>query len=139
MDNKSHICVDIEYKSDPSVAVVCPLWPLVCRGPFISAYCKPGERKAVFIFLLNPPRDVPAVSGGQQDDSDSALLANHVPLLNYASIYCQDLFLIINHESERVLIKHPISHVGILTHEAAGTTQSEVASGYRKCAAVLED
>lgn len=102
-----YICVDITFKSHSSVAV-CPR-PLLCQDPglFKSAYCKPRERRFVFYFfyfrdLLNLPHDVPAVKGGQQDDSDSALLANHVPLHNYPLIYCQDPFLIRSHESELV-------------------------------------
>ncbi len=77
----------------------------LCPDLFKSAYCALAERLlAHFYFgdLLNLPHDVPAVKGGQRADSDRALVANRVPLHNYPSIYCQDLFLIKSHESELV-------------------------------------
>lgn len=73
---------------------------------------------------LNLSHDGLIVKAGQQDGSDRTLLANHVPLHNYRSIYCQGLILIKSHESACVLIKHPISHVGILTQRAVGTRHS---------------
>lgn len=64
----------------------------------------------VLIFLVTCPL--------WRDDSDGALLANHVSLHNYPSIYFQDLFLIKSHESELcVQIELLISRVGILTGE----------------------
>lgn len=68
--------------------------PFVRQG---SGLFKSSWKEAISLFfreLPNLPHDVPAVKALQQDDSDSALLANHVPLHNYPSIYCKDLFLI---------------------------------------------
>lgn len=90
---------------------------------------------------LNLSHDGLIVKAGQKDGSDRTLLANHVPLHNYRSIYCQGLILIKSHESACVLIKHPISHVGILTwgRWRQGTVAwLEVAWGFSKCAAMLE-
>lgn len=92
-----------------------------------------------------------------RDDSDGALLANHVSLCNYPSIYFQDLVLIKSLESELcVLIKLPVGHVGMLSVERrgwnnvqlvfcpavwrrSGVARRRVAWGFHSHAAMLED
>ena len=99
-----HICVYSEHTVTPRPLQISSLC-CELRGCLLIAVVE-----MVLIFLVTSPL--------WRDDSDGALLANHVSLHNYPSIYFQDLFLIKSHESELcVLIELLISHVGILTGE----------------------